>query len=237
VTNPGTGTTAVSWTALHNAADQLDNLIDGPTMDTFTQANEPTTLDAGKLDAGQWLLAKTNDRRLAILTHAQDLQTISKRLAVHLRNIADAFRQQDDPTFETAAFNELGTWEDDVNGLNIPKAGGGKFDTGDNAATVAGVKTASLAYGVDAGGHAVLNGDGNIDFTLPTADSGHLPDTNVNDLTTNAFTVNGTPKWDGNFFADNGQDAGHVTLTPDGSNTDGSSSNNNPADLAPAPGY
>ncbi|WP_410813462.1 hypothetical protein [Micromonospora sp. 067-2] len=160
--------TEIDLAALRDAAKQIEGLMTDSSMTIFETAADTSTLEAGKLDAAQWIEAMVADRGAGLRQHALDLQASFEALGARLRTIADIFEQQDQANADSLqgkAVDEIAAWTGSVGGLTIPPAEGEEtYDTGDNANR----DGARLGFEVDPmTGEAKKAEDGTVSVTLP----------------------------------------------------------------------
>ncbi|MET8281675.1 hypothetical protein [Micromonospora sp. NPDC005174] len=198
--------TEIDLSALRDAARQIEDLMSDGSMTIFETAADTSALEAGKLDAAQWLEAMVADRGAGLRQHALDLQASFEALGTRLRTIADIFEQQDQAngdSLQGKAVDEIETWTASVGGLTIPPADGEEtYDTGDNVNR----DGARLGFEVDPmTGEARKADDGSIEVTLPAPEDLNVtvfPDTSITPQVLFTDTDVLDYDYEGGFFTD-----------------------------------
>lgn len=198
--------TEIDLAALRDAAKQIEDLMTDGSMTIFETAADTSTLEAGKLDAAQWLEAMVADRGDGLRQHALDLQASFEALGTRLRTIADIFEQQDQANADSLqgkAVDEIAAWTGSVGGLTIPPADGEEtYDTGDNVNR----DGARLGFEVDPmTGEAKKAEDGTIEVTLPAPEDLNVtvfPDTSITPEVVFTDTDVLDFNYEGGFFTD-----------------------------------
>lgn len=198
--------TQIDLAALRDAAKQIEGLITDSSMTIFETAADTSALEAGKLDAAQWLEAVVADRGAGLHQHALDLQASFEALGERLRTIADIFEQQDQANADSLqgkAVDEIETWTGSVGSLTIPPAEGEEtYDSGDNTNR----DGARLGFEVDQmTGEATKAEDGTVSVTLPAPEDLNVtvfPDTSITPDVVFADTEVLDFDYEGGFFTD-----------------------------------
>ncbi|MEV4629541.1 hypothetical protein AB0J90_25080 [Micromonospora sp. NPDC049523] len=198
--------TEIDLAALRDAAKQIEGLITDSSMTIFETAADTSTLEAGKLDAAQWLEAVVADRGAGLRQHALDLQASFVALGERLRSIADTFEQQDQANADSLqgkAIDEIEAWTGSVGALTIPPAEGEEtYDSGDNTNR----DGARLGFEVDPmTGEAKKAEDGTVSVTLPAPEDLNVtvfPDTSITPDVVFADTEVLDFDYEGGFFTD-----------------------------------